>query len=83
MVRKQIYLEEALIEQIREIAEKDNISQSEVIRESIRDFIRKKLVSGEARNPLLEMIGMVDSDITDGSVNHDKCIYGIEEDDDE
>lgn len=76
MIRKQIYLEEAIIEQLKEIAEKENLSQSELIRQSIKSYIKEKQSKGEAKNPLLKLIGICSSDITDGSINHDQYIYG-------
>ncbi len=77
MIRKQIYLEEALIEQIKIIADKKNISQSELIRQSIKHYIKEEQLKGEAEDPLLKLIGIFSSDITDGSTNHDHCIYGV------
>ena len=77
MIRKQIYLEETIIEQIKEIADKENISQSELIRQSIKNYIKEKQSKGEIEDPLLKLIGICSSDITDGSVNHDKYIYGV------
>lgn len=77
MKRKQIYLEEDMIEKIKEIAEKRNISQSELIRRSITKFIKEELAAGEVRDPILELIGLFSSDVTDGSINHDHYIYGV------
>jgi len=77
MIRKQIYLEETIIEQIKEIADKENISQSELIRKSIKNFIKQEQVKGEIKDPLLKLVGLFSSDITDSSTNHDNCIYGV------
>ncbi len=77
MIRKQIYIEEILIEQIKEIADKKNISQSELIRQAIKIFIKEEQLKGEAEDPLLKLLGLFSSDITDGSINHDKYIYGV------
>ncbi|UNC92119.1 ribbon-helix-helix domain-containing protein [Candidatus Contubernalis alkaliaceticus] len=76
MIRKQIYLEEALVEQIKKIADKNNISQSELIRQSIKHFINEEQIKGEDEDPLLKLIGLFSSDVTDGSTNHDHYIYG-------
>jgi len=76
MIRKQIYLDETIIEQIKEIIDKKNISQSEFIRRSIKSYIKEEQYKGELRDPLLELKGLFSSDI-DGSVNHDKYIYGV------
>ncbi len=77
MIRKQIYLEETLVEQIKKIADKKNISQSELIRQSIKHFINEEQLKGEAEDPLLKLIGIFSSDITDGSTNHDSYIYKV------
>ncbi len=77
MIRKQIYLEEITAEQIKKIADKKNISQSEFIRQSIKRFIREEQSKGEVKDPLLKLMGIIDSDITDGSTNHDEYIYGV------
>ncbi|HLV10449.1 MAG TPA: CopG family transcriptional regulator [Halanaerobiales bacterium] len=73
--RKQIYLDEDMIEVIEVIAEKKGISQSEIIRRSLRGYIRKAQKEGEISDPLLEVIGLGKSEITDGAVEHDKYIY--------
>ena len=74
--RKQIYLEETMIEQVKELAEKNDISQSEIIRRSLKKYIREEQKRGEISDPLLEMIGLGKSNISDGAVNHDKYLYG-------
>ncbi len=81
MIRKQIYLEETLIEKIKEIADKKNISQSELIRQAIKNFIKEEQLKGEAEDPLLKLNGLFSSNITDGSINHDKYIYGVKKHD--
>ncbi len=80
MIRKQIYLDETMIDKIKEIAEKEGISQSEVIRKSIVEYIQKEQLKGRVKDPLLELIGLVDAPLKDGSENHDKDIYGGEVD---
>jgi len=78
MIRKQIYLEETMIKQIIEIAEKKGLSQSEVIRQSLANYIRDEQSKGKLKDPLLELIGLIDAPLTDGSLEHDKYIYGRE-----
>ncbi|MFP4661491.1 MAG: CopG family transcriptional regulator [Halanaerobiales bacterium] len=78
MKRKQIYLEEDMIDAIERIAEKKEISQSEIIRRSLRGYIRKAENEGEIKDPLLEIIGLGESKIEDGSVEHDKYIYEVD-----
>jgi hypothetical protein len=77
MVRKQIYLEESTIKKIKEIASSEKISESEFIRQSLKKHIEEKISQRKMKNPLLDLIGISDSDITDGSINHDECIYRL------
>ena len=77
MKRKQIYLNEGMIKTIKEIADKKGVSQSEVIRESLDRYIKEEQKKGEIKDPLLELAGIGNSDITDGSINHDHYIYGV------
>ncbi|MFW6237738.1 MAG: CopG family transcriptional regulator [Halanaerobiales bacterium] len=76
MKRKQIYLDETMIEQIKELADKKEVSQSEIIRNSLRKYINEEQKCGEIKAPLLEMVGVGKSDITDGAINHDRYLYG-------
>lgn len=78
MIRKQIYLEENMIKQIKEVAENKNITQSEMIRQAIKKYIQDEQLKGKIRDPLLELIGLISSDITDGAANHDHYIYGVD-----
>lgn len=80
MIRKQIYLEKAMVEQIKEISEKRNISQSEVIRQSITAYIKKEQSKGDIKDPLLELIGLVDEPVKYNADEHDNCIYGVRAD---
>lgn len=77
MIRKQIYLNEEMNDIIKEIADKNNISQSEVIRKAITKYLREKQQKGEIKDPLLDLIGLGSSDVSDGSINHDHYIYGV------
>ena len=81
MIRKQIYLDETMVEQIKNLAEKKGVSQSEVIRQSLIGYIRREQEKGETKDPLIELIGLVDSSFENASENHDQCIYGVEFDD--
>ncbi|MTI59390.1 MAG: hypothetical protein FH762_05260 [Firmicutes bacterium] len=76
MIRKQIYLDETMITQIRKIAVDKNISQSEVIRRSLFEYIKNEQLKGKIKDPLQELLGIVDLPLADGSENHDDYIYG-------
>jgi len=76
MKRKQIYLDEKTIETIEKISDKNNVSQSKIIRDAIKNYINEQYTKGEAKNPLLELIGLGESRTTKGSTDHDLHIYG-------
>lgn len=80
MIRKQIYIEEIMIKQIKELAEQKNNSQSELIRNSILEYIKKEQLKGEIKDPLLELIGIIDIPEEDASENHDINLYGVKSD---
>lgn len=79
MIRKQIYLEETMIETIKKLAREKDLTQSEIIREAILKYIQEEQVKGKVVDPLLALIGIAnesDAQLTDGSENHDYYLYG-------
>jgi hypothetical protein len=61
-------------------ARSEGLPLARVIREALRRYIAgtgavRRTAKG-APDPLLEVIGMVDSGLADGSVEHDHYIYG-------
>lgn len=76
MKRKQIYLEEEMAKKIEQFSNIKNISQAEIIRRAIDYYFKEKQIEEKENEPLLELAGIVDVDIEDGSENHDKYLYG-------
>ncbi len=76
MKRKQIYLEEEMIKNIEQLSNSKNISQAEIIRRAIDYFFQENKMKQKDSEPLLELAGIADVDIEDGSENHDKYLYG-------
>ncbi|MBX3056522.1 MAG: ribbon-helix-helix protein, CopG family [Anaerolineae bacterium] len=81
MVRTQVYLPRDIYEQIKARAEREGITMADQIREALVEYV---VATGETRarapiltddDPIWEMIGMIKSGVTDGSVNHDRYIY--------
>ena len=82
MVRTQIYLPPKVHAELKRRAEKHNLTLALQIREALEDYLRRANNGGDELEPLdlgdlFEIIGKYGrSNITDGSVNHDKYIYG-------
>ncbi|MCP5100029.1 MAG: ribbon-helix-helix protein, CopG family [Chloroflexi bacterium] len=80
MIRTQVYLPREIYEKLKLRAESEGTAMATQIREALSEYVVKstKLQSGQPipeDDPIWDMIGMVDSGVTDGSVNHDKYIY--------
>ena len=80
MVRTQIYLPPDLYAALKKRAEEDGISMGRQIREAVAEYVTARDEDEQAPiftadDPLWNIVGMVESGIEDGSVNHDKYIY--------
>jgi hypothetical protein len=79
MVRTQIYLPQEIYEQLKQRAEAEGVTMADQIREALAHYMVK--ATEEPRHvlrpddPIWQLIGMGESGISDGSVNHDKYIY--------
>ena len=78
MKRKQIYLREEMARKIEQLSNLQGISQAEIIRRAIDYYFKEKKIEGNQDEPLLELAGIVNIDVKDGSENHDKYLYGGE-----
>jgi len=82
MVRTQIYLPPKVHAELKRRAKKHGLTLALQIREALEDYLRRENGAEENIEPLdlgnlFEIIGKYGkSNITDGSVNHDKYIYG-------
>jgi hypothetical protein len=79
MVRTQIQLTEKQSENLRRLAEIDNVSLAEVIRRSVDNYIeaRQDVSREERKRRLLSVVGIGDSGVSDLGVNHDKYLTEI------
>ena len=80
MVRTQVYLPRDIYEQLKKRADTEGIAMATQIREALAQYVTESPAQQEghiltADDPIWNIIGMGKSDITDGSVNHDKYIY--------
>jgi len=72
MTRIQCYIDSELDEKLEELASQLKMSKSEIIRQSIRDFLKMK--ETDIEDPLMGIIGLGRSDLHDISENHDKYL---------
>ena len=75
MKKKQIYLEEEMAKKIEQFSNIRNISQAGIIRRSINYYFKENQIEGKEDEPLVQLAGIVDIDIEDGS-EQDKYLYG-------
>ncbi|MBW8348453.1 ribbon-helix-helix domain-containing protein [Bacillus sp. IITD106] len=78
-IRKQIYLEPKQNEQIKLLSDRRNKTEAQIIRDAINHYLTES--KKELDDPILDLIGMVNSGIRDGSTKHDQAIY-LENDED-
>lgn len=75
-VRAGMYFPKELYEEIQKEAQKENISISEFVRESVIERLTKKRKRINWDNdPILDLVGIAPGP-SDASVNHDRYIYG-------
>jgi tartrate dehydratase alpha subunit/fumarate hydratase class I-like protein len=79
MVRTQVYLPRDIYEQLKERGEREGLTLAHQIREALVEYVaiadEEDLPILTADDPIWNIVGMVESGVTDGSVNHDKYIY--------
>lgn len=78
MIRTQIYLSSEQHEQLKKRGAKDKKTMASVIREAVDQYLvedQNPLIF-PANDPLFDLIGITDSGPEDGSINHDKYLYG-------
>ncbi len=81
MVRTQVYLPADIYQQLKERGEREGLTLAHQIREALAEYVAaadqddEELPVLSADDPIWNIVGMVESGVTDGSVNHDKYIY--------
>lgn len=74
--RTQIYMQEDQIQKLKQEAQKEHSSVSELIRKAINSFLQTKESSVNWKtDPLSKAIGKIKLNASDSSVNHDKYLY--------
>ncbi len=79
MVRKQIYIDEHLNENLKKVALMKKTSEAELVREALVDYFSRVREEGP-ENPLHELIAFCDKGRVDGSEDHDRYLYGADSD---
>lgn len=74
-VRRTIYLDEKLENDLNEVSIFTGKKKTVVIREALREYIRKIQENRKKSNPLYELIGMFDDGKEDASEMHDLYLY--------
>lgn len=64
-----------MAEKIKKIASLKNTSQAEIIRSAVKTYLENNNIT-KNKDPLLKLIGIAETQIKDGSENHDKYLYG-------
>lgn len=79
MVRTQVYLPKDIYDKLKQRAAEGDTTMANQIREALAKYVTKPVQQEGAifpkDDPIWDMIGMAESGVEDGSVNHDKYIY--------
>lgn len=80
-IRTQIYLSREQHRRLKERAKKTHQSMATLIRTAIEQYLQhqeaEKMLS--PNDPIFDIIGRGESDVTDLSVAHDKYLYSLEQ----
>jgi len=80
LIRKQVYLPKKLSKRVETVSKETKESFSDIVTEALDDYTKKILTlrktKKKRRENLLGLIGLINSGVTDGSINHDKELYG-------
>ena len=76
--RTQMYFPEDMLAELKLFAGAKKESISEVVREAVSSFLKQK--NSQPKNwtsdPIWDMVGTANSEISDGALNHDFYLYG-------
>lgn len=78
MVRKQIYIEEELERGLKALAARTGRAEAAHVRSALREYLREHRVASPERDPLLDLVGLVDDPEgpRDVAEEHDHYLYG-------
>lgn len=74
VLRKQIYVDEALDRRLRKAARAQRRSSASLIREAVAAHLER--IGPPSEDPLLRVIGLFEGGPRDASVKHDTYLYG-------
>ena len=74
MDRLQFYLEPSLNRELDRLASECNVSKAELIRDGVRHIVEEYQAVED--DPLFDIVGAGEGEVTDGSTEHDKYLYG-------
>jgi Arc/MetJ-type ribon-helix-helix transcriptional regulator len=74
--RTQMYIPEDLFSELRQRAEEEHSSISDIVRNAVREFLSKEKEKNWVDDPLWNMLGAGTSNIGDLSGRHDDYLYG-------
>jgi hypothetical protein len=78
MVRKQIYIDEDLDQELKALAARTGAPEAAHVRAALRDYLEVHAPAVDAPDPLLQIIGLVDDPAgpDDVAEQHDHYLYG-------
>ena len=74
--RTQMYFPEDLFSELKQRAEQEHVSISDLVRNAVREFLSKEKEKNWVDDPLWNMLGAGSSNIGDLSSSHDDYLYG-------
>jgi hypothetical protein len=77
MIRKQIYLTEEIDLKTKRLAEIENVSQAEIIRNALAEYLEEKDID-DVQDPLFKMLGLIKKGESKKkeSKTYDEYLYG-------
>lgn len=78
MVRKQMYIDEDLHRGLKALAARTGRSEADHVRAALREYLREHRPAPVDRDPLLDLVGLVDDPEgpDDVAEEHDHYLYG-------
>lgn len=78
-VRKQIYLTVQQNEELKSLATMKDVSEASIIREAVATYFTNEKDKLRGENPLSKLVGLGVSKLTNSSLQHDECLYGVDD----